>query len=110
MTPSSTPPSPRPSFRVVIGSLNLSGPVALIVALVLLAAIVTLVVLSKPSLGILAAAGIWLGFVVFWSFSAPRATPRKSEESAQSRGLHRNLLNLGLLMLFVSIPGLRWRW
>jgi protein-S-isoprenylcysteine O-methyltransferase Ste14 len=107
---SAPPPSPRPSFGLAIGGLRLSGPVAVIVALLLVAAIVTLVVLSKPSLGMLAAAAIWIGFLVYWSSSAGRGTARKSQESAQSRALHQRLLNLGLLLLFVSIPGLRWPW
>ena len=107
---SAPPPSPRPSFGLVIGGLRLSGPAAAIVALLLLAAIVTLVMLAKPSLGMLAAAAIWIGFLVFWSATAGRGSARKSEESVQSRALHQRLLNLGLLLLFVSIPGLRWRW
>jgi len=108
--PSSPTPSPRPSFGLVIGGLRLSGPAAVIVTLLLLAAIVTLVVLSKPSLAMLAAAAIWIGFLVYWSATAGRGAARKSEESVQSRALHQRLLYLGLLLLFVSIPGLRWSW
>jgi len=103
-------PSPRPTFGLQLGGLKLSGPAAVIVALLLLAAITALVVLSKPTLGMLAAAAIWIGFLVFWSATAGRGTVRKSEESVQSRALHQRLLYAGLLLLFVSIPPLGWRW
>jgi protein-S-isoprenylcysteine O-methyltransferase Ste14 len=101
-------PSPRREFRLVLGGLKLSGPAALAGTLLLLTVVVALVVLSRPSLGMLAASGVWLGFVVFWSLSAKPGFASKSEESAQSRAVHRNLLNLGLLLLFVWIPGLGW--
>jgi protein-S-isoprenylcysteine O-methyltransferase Ste14 len=104
------PPSAKAQTRLVLGSLTLTGPAALIVALSLIAALVTLIVLSKPSIGMLLAGGVWLGFVVFWSLTARQHGPRRSEESARSRGLHRNFLNLGLLLLFVWIPGLDWRY
>lgn len=98
----------KPGLR--LGNLILTGPAALIVGILLLALFVALIVWSKPSIGMLLAGGIWIGFLVFWSLTAGRGGPSKSEESPESRALHRNLLNLGLLLLFVSIPGLRWRY
>ena len=101
--------SPPSGPRLVLGPLKLAGPVALVVALALLAAIVGLVVWSRPSPFMLVAGAVWIGFLVYWSTAAGRHVEKRSEESAESRALHRNLLNLGLLLQFVSIPGLRWR-
>lgn len=107
-----TPPqdhSPPSGPRLVLGPLKLAGPAALVVTLALLAAIVGLVVWSRPSPFMLVAGAVWFGFLVYWSAAAGRHVEKRSEESPESRALHRNLLNLGLLLQFVSIPGLRWR-
>jgi protein-S-isoprenylcysteine O-methyltransferase Ste14 len=81
-----------------------------IVALLVVALLVALAVWSKPSIGMWLAGGGWLGFTVFWSLTAGQRGVSKSEVSIESRALHQNLLSLGLLLLFVSIPGLRWRY
>ena len=104
------PSSPGPKPGLALGGLTLTGPAALIVGLLLIALFVALVAWSRPSVGMWLAGGVWLGFVVFWSVTAGPRDPRRSEESRRSRALHQNLLNLGLLLLFVSIPGLRWRY
>lgn len=98
----------RPELRLKVGKSTLAGPAASIVALLVFALLVALVVWSKPSIGMLLAGGVWLGFVVFWGLTAGRRGSTKSEESPESRALHQNLLYLGLLLLFVSIPGMRW--
>lgn len=102
--------SPPSGPRLVLGPLNLSGPAALIVALAMLGAIVGLVVWSRPSPFMLMAGAVWIGFLIYWSAAAGRHVEKRSEESAASRALHRNLLNLALVLLFVSIPGMRWRY
>jgi protein-S-isoprenylcysteine O-methyltransferase Ste14 len=94
----------------VVGRLTLTGPAALVVALLLVALLITFVVWSKPSIGMLLAGGVWLGFIGFWNASAGRRHAGEGKESAASRALRQYLLNLGLLLLFVSIPGLRWRY
>jgi len=81
-----------------------------VVAALLLALAIGLVVWSRPSPGMLVAGGAWLGFLVFWSLPTAHGGTGRREESAGSRAVHSNLLNLGLLLLFVSIPGLRWRY
>lgn len=101
--------SPPSGPRLVLGPLRLSGAAALVVALAMLVVIVGLVVWSRPSPFMLIASAVWIGFLTYWSAAAWRHVEKRSEESAESRALHRNLLNLGLLLLFVSIPGLRWR-
>src|SRR5262245_48339883 len=79
------------------------------VSLLILAAFAALIVWMRPSIGMLLAGAIWLGFVVFWSMTAKEQGARAAEESKRSRALHQYLLNLGLLLLFASIPGLRAR-
>lgn len=102
-------PSPPSGPRLVLGSLQLSGNAARAVALAMLVAFVSLVVWSRPSPFMLVAGAVWFGYTVYWSAAAGRQVEKRSEEPAASRALHRNLLNLGLVLLFVSIPGLRWR-
>jgi protein-S-isoprenylcysteine O-methyltransferase Ste14 len=109
MSETGQPPSTsNRQTRLVIGNVSLAGPAAAIVTALLSALLVWLVVISRPTIGMLLAAGVWLGFLVFWSRTAGRAGAGCREESRQSRALHQKLLNLGLLLLFVSIPGLRW--
>jgi protein-S-isoprenylcysteine O-methyltransferase Ste14 len=108
--PDAPPPSsPRRTVGIKLGSLTLTGPAAAAVGLLVLALIIALIVRSRPSLGMLLAGAIWLGFVVFWNLTAGRKGPGRSEESAGSRAVRQNLLTLSLLLLFVSIPGLGWR-
>jgi protein-S-isoprenylcysteine O-methyltransferase Ste14 len=108
--PPDTPPpsSPRQTVGLRLGSLTLTGPAAAAVGLLLLALIVTLIVRSQPSLGMLLAGAIWLGFTVFWSLTAGPRGPGRSKESAESRAIRQILLALSLLLLFASIPGLGW--
>jgi protein-S-isoprenylcysteine O-methyltransferase Ste14 len=110
MTERPSTPAPAAKAQLVLGKWTLSGPAAQVVALLLLALVVLLVVWSRPSLGMLLAGGVWIGFLVFWSLSAGKGRAGRREESKRSRSLHQSLLNLGLLLLFVSIPGLRWRY
>jgi protein-S-isoprenylcysteine O-methyltransferase Ste14 len=102
-------PSPPSGPRLVLGPVQLSGSLALVVALAMLVGFIGLVVWSRPSPFMLVAGAMWIGFLVYWSAAAGRRVEKRSEEPAASRALHRNLLNLGLVLLFVSIPGLRWR-
>ena len=108
--PDTQPPSnPRRTVGLRLGSLTLTGPAAAAVGLLVVALIVALIVRSRPSLGMLLAGAIWLGFAVFWNLTAGRGSAGKREESVESRSVRQNLLSLALLMLFVPIPGLGWR-
>jgi len=53
------------------------------------------------------AAGIWCLFSVYWSIAAKNSAEAKSAESSGSRRVHQALLNGGILLLFLPIPGLR---
>ncbi len=91
-----------------LGNRTVQGPAALVLALLLCAGLLALIVWSRPSIGMWIAGGAWLGYLVYWSLTATTEGRWRDAESVASRALHRNLLNLGLLLLFVSIPGLRW--
>jgi protein-S-isoprenylcysteine O-methyltransferase Ste14 len=88
------------------GKRVVTGPAALLVVLLLIAAMVALIVRAHPSTGMLLAGGIWAGFFVFWTLTAKPQGQAEREESARSRGTHRLLMNLGLLLLFIPIPRL----
>jgi protein-S-isoprenylcysteine O-methyltransferase Ste14 len=96
-----------PKVGIQIGKLVLTGPAALLVTLLFAAALGLLIVEAHPSTGMLLAGGIWAGFFVFWTLTAKPKGEVQRQESAQSRGTHRLLMNLGLLLLFVPIPRLR---
>ena len=49
----------------------------------------------------------WIAFSNYWALAAKNAAEAKSSESAKSRGVHQLLLNAGLLLLFIPVPGLR---
>ena len=92
---------------IQIGKRVITGPAAILVLLLLVAALVALIIRAHPSTGMLLAGGIWAGFFVFWTLTAKPKGEVQRQESAQSRGTHRLLMNLGLLLLFVPIPLLR---
>lgn len=48
-------------------------------------------------------------FDVYWSSVAKNSAPAQSSESRSSRGLHLAVLNGGVLLLILSVPGLRHR-
>jgi protein-S-isoprenylcysteine O-methyltransferase Ste14 len=100
-------------MMVQIGSLRLTGAAAAIALLVMLAVIVALVWLTHPVFRwgwLWVSAALWIAFQGYWSAAAVNRAASRSEESARSRALHSNLLNLSLLLLFLRVPGLRTRW
>ena len=107
-------PSPaKPGVMLQLGKHTLTGAPAVAVLLAVLAGVVALVVWRAPHLRFtpLVASGIlWFAFIVYWSIAAVDSAKTTSTESKSSRALHRNLLNVGLLLLFVSPPGLTPRW
>jgi protein-S-isoprenylcysteine O-methyltransferase Ste14 len=102
----------RPTVTLQIGQFKLTGPLAGIALLAILAGIVALIVYSKPSLSswpLWASGVLWIVFISYWNAAAAKAAPTKSSESAQSRAVHTRMLNGAFLLLFLPIPGLRWR-
>jgi protein-S-isoprenylcysteine O-methyltransferase Ste14 len=104
---------PPRTTTLQIGSFKLTGAAALIASLGLVALIVWLVVLSHPAFRwgwLWVSAALWVGFLWYWNAAASQRAASRGEESASSRALHQNLLNLSLLLLFLRVPGLRTRW
>ena len=56
-----------------------------------------------------ASAGLWVLFSVYWSAAAKNSAPAKRSESRKSRRIHEALLNVGLLLLFIPVPGMTQR-
>jgi len=101
-----TAPSERPTMMIKIGGLTLRGPAAAIVLLVIVAVLMVLIVRMHPRTGMLISGGLWIAFIAYWSAAAKNSGAAKSSESQRSRSVHELLLNCGLLLLFLPVPGL----
>ena len=107
------PQPDRPGVTLQLGRTTLRGASAVAVMLLVVAGVVALVVWRAPHLRFtpLVASGLlWFAFIVYWSIAAADTARAKRSESRGSRALHQNLLNLGLLLLFLRLPGLEPRW
>jgi protein-S-isoprenylcysteine O-methyltransferase Ste14 len=51
----------------------------------------------------------WAVFILYWDAAAKNSSPAKVSESRKSRRVHELLLNVGLLLVIVPVPGLRER-
>ncbi|HEV2689243.1 MAG TPA: hypothetical protein VGV35_11840 [Bryobacteraceae bacterium] len=49
----------------------------------------------------------WIAFSTYWAAAAKNSAEAKSSESAGSRRVHELLMNGGLFLLFLPVPGLR---
>jgi protein-S-isoprenylcysteine O-methyltransferase Ste14 len=101
-----TAPSERRTTMIKIGGLTFYGPVAAIVMVAIVAAIVVPIVRMHPRTGMLVSGGLWIAFIAYWSVAAKNSAAAKSSESQRSRSVHELLLNVGLLLLFVPVWGL----
>jgi protein-S-isoprenylcysteine O-methyltransferase Ste14 len=99
----------RPVSRLQIGPLVLTGAWAFAGLFVLLGMVVGLVIWQRPAVRMLLSAGLWVLFVLYWSAAARHVAPVERSESAASRRLHQYLMNGGLLLLFIPVPGLTGR-
>jgi protein-S-isoprenylcysteine O-methyltransferase Ste14 len=101
-----TAPAERPTPMIKIGVLTVRGPAVYIVLLVVVALLVVLIVQLRPRTGMWVSGGLWIAFIAYWSVAAKNSGAAKRSESQRSRGVHELLLNTGLLLLFLPIPGL----
>jgi protein-S-isoprenylcysteine O-methyltransferase Ste14 len=95
-----------------LGQLKLTGWSAVAALLLIIGGIVALIVRAHPtraSLPLFTSAALWLVFVIYWSAAARTAGKAERTESRDSRRLHERMLNAGLLLLFIPVPGLRGR-
>lgn len=93
---------------VQIGKLKITGIAALVVQLAIGAVIGWLIARARPSPGMIASGLVWMGFLVFWGATAGREGTGTIVETPQQRARRQLLTNIGLLLLFVPVPGLRW--
>jgi protein-S-isoprenylcysteine O-methyltransferase Ste14 len=97
------------SIVLQIGTLRLTGAVALVATLALFGAIIAALIyfrariLSSP---LSISAALWIAFMIYWSVAAGHTVPTKSRESRASRRVHERLLYAALLLVFVPVPGL----
>jgi protein-S-isoprenylcysteine O-methyltransferase Ste14 len=94
---------------IKVGPVTLRGAAASLTLLLLLAVIGAALMWVRPTLRMSLTASLWTVFVVYWSIAARRVAPTLRSESTSSRALHRWLLNISLLFLFLPVPGLRAR-
>jgi protein-S-isoprenylcysteine O-methyltransferase Ste14 len=99
-------PQPRPQAMIKLGGLVLKGPAATVAISVMSALIFLAIFYSRPTIRMLASAAIWIVMIVYWNISARNIRPVARAEDAKSTQRHQLLLNLGILMLFVPVPGL----
>ncbi len=95
---------------IQIGKFQLKGKPALYtVRLILIALLIWLLYRFPPTTNWpmwLSAAG-WVGFSVYWGIAGKNSAAVQTSESAESRRVHVLLTNIGQLLLFVPVPGLR---
>jgi protein-S-isoprenylcysteine O-methyltransferase Ste14 len=102
--------TPRPPDTVNIGGIVMTKRRILITRLIvlpILAGLVALIYYMRPRVGMLISGGIWIAFNVYWGMAAKNfKTAIKKSEANKSTWLHQLMMNLGLLLLFVPVPGL----
>jgi protein-S-isoprenylcysteine O-methyltransferase Ste14 len=103
-----TPPE-RPVVMFKVGGLSLTGRSAWAANLIFLALIISLIIYSRPALGILLSGILWFLLVGYWSIPVKNRPAAKSTEPAKSRQVHERLLLLAILLLFIPVPGLTHR-
>src|SRR5215471_7466096 len=106
--------STRPSVVVRLPGLNVNcgGLLALVPIILALAFIVLIVYLiSRTTQTLLwGSAVLWILFIGYWSAAAAKAGATKSSESVRSRQVHQLLMYGALVLAFVRLPGLDFRW
>jgi len=106
-------PGEKPSAVVIqLGKRRLEGWAAMAILLVIVALLAGWIVSRQPyrdNPAMWISAAGWILFTIYWSAAAKNASKAQRSESAKSRRVHQLLLNGGLLLLFVALPGLRWR-
>ena len=100
----------QPQMTLQIGRFRLTGRSAGFVLVPIQIGIIAGIAYVAPPLKNMpmwiSAAG-WIAFSTYWSVAAKNAAEAKSSESAKSRGVHQVLLNAGLFLMFLPVPGLR---
>jgi len=85
---------------------------AILIALILLAGRAVRSIIGKPSLEnwpLAVSALLWVLFSIYWSVAAKNSSKAARSETRGSRRVHEILLNVGLLLLFIPLPGMTQR-
>jgi protein-S-isoprenylcysteine O-methyltransferase Ste14 len=112
LTTPSDPAHPASGSRqlaIRVGAKTFTGWWVALPLVVFVALLAVLAIWMKPTLRMSLSAALWILFLAYWSGAAKNAAPTIREESAASRAVHTRLLNGSLLLLFLPVPGLRWR-
>jgi len=97
------------AVKVQFGKYEVKGPALWGVRLVLAAAIAAVIYFFPPRSYRpmwLSALG-WVAFSVYWGAAARNSAGTKTSESAESRRAHVMMTNIGQVLLFLAVPGLR---
>jgi protein-S-isoprenylcysteine O-methyltransferase Ste14 len=101
-----------PALVVKLPGIRLVGGAAVVALLVIIALASALIIYLKPTFSwspLWVSLALWILFIIYWSAAAKNSAPAKSAESLASRQLHQLLMNVALLLLFIPVSGLRWR-
>ncbi len=99
----------QPQATLRAGTFKVSRPVAYLLRLVLIGIVVWIAYLSPPLQNWakwVSALG-WVAFSVYWGAAARNSAPAKSSEATESRRVHEVLVNVGLFLLYLPVPGFR---
>lgn len=95
---------------IAIGKYRLTGWPAQIVLILILAGIIALFWFRRGALApwpVWVSIAVWIVYSSYWSAAAKNSAAAKTVESPESRRVHELLLNFGLLLVFIPVPGLR---
>jgi protein-S-isoprenylcysteine O-methyltransferase Ste14 len=105
------PQTPSDARQIVfqVGPLRFTGPAAVAASVVFFGGIAAALmyfrarILSTP---LSISAALWIAFAVYWSIAARKTVATESRESRASRRVHEWMINTGLFLIFVPVPGL----
>jgi len=101
---------PTRSDTVNVGGMVMTRRRVLIARLIvfpIFAGLVVLTIYMRPRVGMLISGAIWIVFNIYWSVAARGfKTAAKKSEARKSTWIHQVMMNMGLLLLFIPVPGL----
>ena len=99
----------QPRMTIQAGSFELKRSTQLALRLILIGIVGWIAYLAPPlkNWPMWVSAAGWIAFSTYWAVVARKASEAKSAEPAKSRRMHELLVQSGLLLLFIPVPGLR---
>jgi protein-S-isoprenylcysteine O-methyltransferase Ste14 len=113
-------PNERPTLTIQFGKFKLTGWKAGAVLGAFLGAIAGAMIARKTTPAdmrhfavsnwpTIVSALLWIVFSIYWTAASKNSAAAKRSESGKSTALHQIALNVALLLLFIPVPGLTWR-